>query len=152
MKIEIRTADLHDLEQLISWRMEVLQQVFHLQNKPCYELQKANQEYYQKALAEGSHFAVFAQNEGNIIGCGGVCFYQEMPSPDNPSGECAYLMNIYTRSEYRKHGVGEKIILSLIREARHRKITKIYLETSDCARSLYEKLGFTDMNDYLILK
>ena len=30
-----------------------------------------------------------------------------------------------------------------------RCLTKIYLETSECGRSLYESLGFSDMRDYM---
>ena len=52
--------------------------------------------------------ACFAYVGNEIVGCGGICLYQEMPSPDNPSGGCAYLMNIYTRPEFRGQGVGKK--------------------------------------------
>ncbi len=37
-----------------------------------------------------------------------------MPSPDNPSGRCAYLMNIYVREGYRSEGAGKKIVRYLI--------------------------------------
>ena len=85
-------------------------------------------------------------------GCGGICFYREMPSPDNPSGRCAYLMNIYARKNYRGQGVGQRIVMSLVEEANQRNVTKIYLETSEMARGLYEKLGFAEMKDYMIWK
>ena len=147
----IRTAGLEDLEVLLQWRMEVLQNVFALPGKPSEELQKANLDYYQKALADGGHFAVFAEGNGNIVGCGGVCFYQEMPSPDNPSGWCGYLMNIYTRAAVRGQGIGTKIVRALLDETARRGIHKVYLETTDQARSLYERIGFTEMKGYLMI-
>ena len=149
--VVIRTAGLEDLEVLLQWRMEVLQNVFALPEKPSEELRKANLDYYQKALADGSHFSVFAEVNGNIVGCGGVCFYQEMPSPDNPSGWCGYLMNIYTRSAVRGQGIGTKIVRSLLDETARRGIHKVYLETTDQARPLYEQLGFTEMKGYLMI-
>ncbi len=145
----IRRAGIEDLEVLLQWRMEVLQNVFALPGKPSEELQKANLDYYQKALADGGHFAVFAEGNGNIVGCGGVCFYQEMPSPDNPSGWCGYLMNIYTRAAVRGQGIGTKIVRALLDETARRGIHKVYLETTDQARPLYERLGFTEMKGYL---
>ena len=147
----IRRAGIEDLEVLLQWRMEVLQNVFALPGKPSEELQKANLDYYQKALADGGHFAVFAEGNGNIVGCGGVCFYQEMPSPDNPSGWCGYLMNIYTRAAVRGQGIGTKIVLALLDETARRVIHKVYLETTDQARSLYERIGFTEMKGYLMI-
>ena len=34
-----------------------------------------------------------------IIGCGGICYQSELPSPENLSGINGYLMNIYTLPE-----------------------------------------------------
>lgn len=96
----------------------------------------------------GRHIA--CQGE-DIIGCGGICLYQEMPSPDNFSGHCAYLMNIYTCPEFRGRGVGEMIVRWLVGQAVQRNITKIYLETSKPGRKLYEKTGFLDMPDMMKL-
>lgn len=83
---------------------------------------------------------------------GGICLYQEMPSPDNLSGQCAYLMNIYTCPEFRGRGVGEMIVRWLVGQAVQRNITKIYLETSEPGRKLYEKTGFLDMPDMMKLQ
>ena len=60
------------------------------------------------------HVACFACLESAVIGCGGLCLYEEMPSPDNPTGKCAYLMNIYTRPRFRGQGAGQAVIDWLI--------------------------------------
>ena len=83
--------------------------------------------------------------------CGGLCLHDEMPSPDNPSGRCAYLMNIYVREGHRGEGAGKKIVRYLIGCALERNITKIYLETSPCGRTLYESAGFSEMRDMMLL-
>lgn len=101
MDIEIRKAELADLDILMKWRMEVLQEVFSIPaDQPLEKLEQENRVYYQNALPKEEHIACFAYANKNIIGCGGICLYQEMPSPDNPNGNCAYLMNIYIRSRY----------------------------------------------------
>ena len=152
MEIEIRQAGLADLERLLEWRIEVLHEVFSIpENWPIPELEKANRRYYQQALPAGGHVACFAYAGKEIVGCGGICLYQEMPSPDNPSGQCAYLMNIYTRPQFRGQGVGETVIKWLIGQARQRNISKIYLETSEAGRSVYKKIGFTPMPDMMKL-
>lgn len=74
-----------------------------------------------------------------------------MPSPDNLTGMCAYLMNIFTLPEYRGQGIGEKTVRWLINRAKERGIEKICLETSDAARKMYGRIGFSPMTDYLKL-
>ena len=82
MDVEIRRATLADLELLMNWRMTVLHEVFSI--PPCdsmAELERENRRYYQAALPAEGHIACFACAGGEMIGCGGVCLYQEMPSP-----------------------------------------------------------------------
>jgi N-acetylglutamate synthase-like GNAT family acetyltransferase len=148
----IRKATIDEIDTLMQWRMEVLHNVFSIpDDEDTSALEKANLEYYMKEIPGGGHVACLASLGNEIIGCGGICFYQEMPSPDNHSGKCAYLMNVYVRSQYRENGFGQNITRWLIKQAKERGITKIYLETSEPGRQMYEQLGFKEMKDYLKL-
>ncbi len=150
--VRIREVGVNELGLLLSWREEVLRCVFSLpENADTSSLMKANEEYYKNAVPSGKHIACFAQKDGETIGCGGLCLHDEMPSPDNPSGRCAYLMNIYVREGHRGEGAGKKIVRYLIGCALERNITKIYLETSPCGRTLYEAAGFSEMRDMMLL-
>lgn len=150
MDIQIKQATVDDIEILIKWRMEVLHEVFSIpENQPTERLETENRIYYERALRTGEHIACFACVDNQIVGCGGICFYQEMPSPDNPDGRCAYLMNIYTRPEARKQGIGKTIINWLVSRATDLEISKIYLETSKAGKSLYTKMGFAPMPDMM---
>ena len=99
------------------------------------------------------HTACFAIEDetGRIVGCGGICYQKEMPSPDNLSGTNGYLMNIFSLPEWRGQGIGRKIIEFLIQDAQSRGTEKIYLESSEMAKNLYYEIGFFDMEDYLKL-
>lgn len=153
MGIEIRRGTLDDLELLMEWRMRVLHEVFSVPpDDPMAALAQENRAYYQAALPAEGHIACFACVGGQIVGCGGVCIYREMPSPDNPSGQCAYLMNIYTLPDFRGQGVGRAVVSWLVERVEQRGITKIYLETSESGRPLYQQLGFTDMGGYMCRK
>ena len=130
MEIQIRQATIQDLNVL---------------------MQSENRHYYQTELPQGGHIACFAYVGEEIVGCGGICLYHEMPSPDNLNGKCAYLMNIYTRPQFRGHGIGNRIVRWLVEQARQRHISKIYLETSNKGRPLYQTIGFADMKDMMKL-
>ena len=43
--------------------------------------------------------------------CGGVSFFEVMPTYNNPSGTKAYIMNMYTKPEYRRKGIAYKTLI-----------------------------------------
>jgi len=150
MGVTIRKAGLADLGLLMDWRMRVLAEVFADSRDVDWEaLRGRNEDYYHQHLADGSHSALFAIDDtGAIVGCGGICYQAEMPSPDNPSGTCGYLMNVFATPEARGRGVGHAIVRALIGDARVRGTGKVYLESSEMARRLYQGMGFAPMRDY----
>lgn len=128
---------------LMHWRREVIENVFGV--VPSKRLLAVNRRYYRQHIADGSHVAVVAEADGEGVGCGAVCLTEELPSPDNPSGRCAYLMNIFVREVWRGRGVGHAIVTRLIEIARGSGCDKIYLETTDGARSFYRSIGFNEL-------
>lgn len=138
MNVELRPVKA--LPTLMAWRIEVLQCVFN--QEPSKRLLVANRRYYRRHIADGSHIALIANVDGEDCGCGSVCFSEELPSPDNPTGRCAYLMNIYVRESFRNRGIAHRIIRALIEEARKHECEKIYLETTEEGRPVYETSGF----------
>lgn len=152
MVFSVRQATLNDLDLLCKLRLEVLRAVFDLpDSEDLHELKQANASYYRRTIPEGSHIAGLLYEGNEFAACGALCLQDEMPSPDNPNGRCAFLMNIYTRPQFRGQGAGVFIVDWLIKQAHAHEATKIYLESTDAARSLYAGYGFVDMHDYLIL-
>ncbi len=150
MDIQIKEATVEQLNEIMNWRMEVLSEVFadwKQENRQA--IYDANLQYYKEALMNHQNVTVFAETNGKTVGCGSICLYQEIPSPDNSNGLCTYLMNIYTRKAYRRRGVAKNVVKYLVNLARARNINKIYLETSKNGRAFYEKLGFVEMKNYL---
>lgn len=149
----IRRADPADIALLLEWRERVLRDVFDVPAEEAMDaLMAENRRYYEIHLADGTHEACFAFLDGDIVGCGGLCLYDEMPSPDNPDGRCAYLMNVYVEPAVRGRGIASQIVAWLVRQAETRDAGKVYLETTDAARFLYEKAGFVPMDGFLKLE
>lgn len=148
MNVDIRSSD--DMGQLMAWRAEVLREVFD--SEPSAQLLDANRRYYLRHVPDGTHVALIATLDDEPCGCGAVCFTEEMPSPDNPSGRCAYLMNIYVREPMRRRGIAHQIVTRLVEEARRRGCGKIYLESTPLGRPVYHELGFAEMTDMMKLK
>ncbi len=136
-----------DLTTLMDWRKEVIRNVFGVEQEE--KLIDANHHYYSQHIADGGHLAFIAEEDGVECGCGSLCLTEELPSPDNPSGRCAYLMNIYVREPFRNNGVAHQMVRHLIEEAKRRECGKIYLETTEDGKPVYSSLGFRDMPDMM---
>ncbi len=155
MSASVKKATLEDLDSLMEWRMRVLAEVFPAgEQEDRSDIRRNNETYYRQHLADGTHTACFAVDDetGRIVGCGGICYQREMPSPDNPSGTNGYLMNIYSLPELRGEGIGKQIVEFLIDDAKRRGTEKTYLESSGMAKRLYYEIGFTDLPDYMKLR
>ncbi len=143
----ITLKQITDIQTLMLWREEVIRNVFGV--IPDTELLESNREYYRKHIADDSHLAFVAERAGVECGCGAVCLTAELPSPDNRSGLCAYLMNIYVRKGFRNQGIAHTIVRRLVEEAQARGCGKIYLETTAEGKPVYSSLGFRDMPDMM---
>ena len=152
MELVYKIATIEDLDVLVKTRIEVLRAANKLD--ASVDMSKVEHEsrlYYQKALSEGSHVAVLVYDGGRFVGAGGVSFYTVMPTFHNPSGRKAYIMNMYTKPEYRRKGMAYHTLDMLIEAAREKGITHITLEATDMGRPLYEKYGFLKMEDEMQL-
>lgn len=143
--IELRSIT--DTDKLMAWRKEVIENVFGIEADET--LVEANRRYYQQHIAEGSHIAYIALHDGEEVGCGAICLSDELPSPDNRTGRCAYLMNIYVRQAFRNRGIAHNIVRHLVNDALSRGCGKIYLETTSMAEPIYREIGFTHMDNLM---
>ena len=145
-------ATVNDIDTLTVSRIEVLRAANLLdENADMTEVEVESRNYYKKALSDGSHVAVLVKDGDNIIGAGGISYYEVMPTYHNPSGKKAYIMNMYTKPEYRRQGIAYKTLDILVKDARSRGITQISLEATEMGRPLYEKYGFSQMTSEMEL-
>jgi ribosomal protein S18 acetylase RimI-like enzyme len=152
MNLNYRKATLKDIDLLTKSRIEVLRAANGLSDDAdMTEVKHQSYEYYRKALHDSTHTAYLVFNGDRFAGAGGISYYQVMPTFRHPSGNKAYIMNIYTRPEYRRQGIARRMLDILIKDAKARGISFITLEATPMGRPLYEKAGFVPLNDEMIL-
>ena len=115
-------------------------------------VEKESYEYYKNTLETGEHIGYLVYDNETFIGAGGVSFYQVMPTYHNPTGKKTYIMNMYTNPAYRRKGIAYQTLNLLVADAKNKGIDAISLEATEMGRPLYEKFGFTGMNDEMELK
>ena len=152
MNLTYKKATLEDIDILVKTRIEVLRAANQLSNDTdMSEVKRQSYSYYQKAFRDDSHIAYLVFDETRFVGAGAVSFFQVMPTYHNPSGNKAYIMNMYTKPEYRRKGIAIKILDILVKESNNKGITAISLEATDMGSPLYEKYGFVKMNNEMEL-
>ena len=150
---EYKKATIEDIDELVRTRIIVLRAANKLSDDVDMSLvEKESYEYYMRALETGEHIAYLVYDNGTFIGAGGVNFYQVMPTYHNPTGRKAYIMNMYTASEYRRQGIAFHTLDLLVKDAWEQGVSRIALEATDMGRPLYEKYGFVKMEDEMELK
>ena len=147
--VEIRIATKDDIELLMSSRLEMLKVVNNLPADYEYseEIVRESRDYF----LNGDHITVLAIDDGKVIGCASMSFMWIMPTFSHPTGRRAHLMNVYTRSEYRRQGIARKMVKMLIDETWKRGATEISLDATTMGRPLYESLGFTNSTEGMVL-
>jgi len=148
-----KKATPEDVDALVAVRLQVLRTVFKLnENADLTDVEKATYDYYKVALLDGSHTAYLVFDEDCVIGVGGICYFQVMPMPYDPSGKRAYIMNVYTDEKYRGNGIAGKVVNLLIEDSKSHGVTHMSLSSTEMGRPLYEKFGFVTENGAMIYR
>lgn len=102
------------------------------------------------SFSDGSFVEWIAKNNDTIIATSSVSFYKLPPNAMRPTSKIAYIGNMFTIPEYRKLGIGTKLLALSVEEAKEKGCKEIRLDASDRGRSLYGKYGFKDSEDAMI--
>ncbi len=152
MELRYKRAVPDDLEILTETRITVLRSANGLSDDTDMSaVKKQTAEYYCEALRNGTHTAYLIFDGEEFVGAGGISYYRVMPTYHNPTGKNAYIMNMYTKPEYRRKGIAFRTLDLLVEDAKSRGVTAISLEATDMGKPLYIKYGFIEMNDEMEL-
>ena len=143
MNFIYKTATQQDIDILVTTRIKVLRAPNKLADQvDMSEVAAQSRDYYEKALKDGSHTAILVYDKDQIIGAGGISYFRVMPTYHKPTG----------RKAYRRKGIAYQTLNLLVADAKNKGIDAISLEATEMGRPLYEKFGFTGMNDEMELK
>lgn len=96
----------------------------------------ATEEQLLCQLESGQYVMLCAREDGEVVGSADYQFVLDE----------GYIGNVAVKERFRRKGVGEALVQSLLREAEERSLAFLTLEVREGnapARALYEKCGFT---------
>jgi len=144
-----RIANIKDVPVLVELRKK---QLIDEGQSPVLNIDKQLAEYFTSAITDGSFVSWVMEVDSEIIASSGVCFYTLPPHYNNPTGEVAYITNMYTKPEYRRKGIAAELLNMVIDEAKKREHKIIRLHASEDGKSVYAKAGFNDSHGFMTLR
>lgn len=154
----VRQAVASDIPLLAYHRAAMFRDMGKLPAGQEQPLERATASYLSEALPRGEYLAWIAESNGapaERIGGAGVQLRTIMPrprlgAPGIEPGPEAIVLNVYVESGWRRRGVAEALMRTVIETLAARGIGRIVLHPSDEGRPLYERLGFVPTNEMLL--
>jgi ribosomal protein S18 acetylase RimI-like enzyme len=151
----VRLADERDIRRLAHHRVAMFRDMGQLAPGTEEALDAATTSYLRDALPRGEYLGWIAEDTGtprSVIGGAGVQLRTILPRPrpgtdDLEPGPEAIVLNVYVEREWRRRGIAEALMRTLLDALAERGIRRIVLHASDDGRRLYERLGFVQTNE-----
>jgi GNAT superfamily N-acetyltransferase len=146
----IREATVDDRETLARHRCEMFKDMGILREDAYDDLARATAAYFAEAMPKGEYVAWVVTPEDspeNIVAGGGVQLRRILPRPDadgrlQAPWPQALAVNVFTEKEWRRRGLAELVMRTIIAWCKESGVASLVLHPSDMAFPLYEKLGF----------
>lgn len=144
-----RFADCSDIDLLVQLRLDFLE--VDKENEKYDMIKKNCQTYFHNAITEGLCDVILAADEEMVVGTAIIFYYQSVPSAFNMTGRNAYVTSMYVKEEYRRNGIATTMLNQLIDISNKKGYPIIMLNASEMGKTLYIKLGFTEIRNGMIL-
>ena len=142
--MNLRTAVASDIPRLVQMRLEYLTED-HGGMLPEHR-ERLEQElpiYFQKNLMH-SLLAYIAEENGEIVTTVLMVITEKPGNPHFLSGKTGLLLNVYTKSAFRRQGLAGALINMAIEDAKRLDLAHIELSATTAGYPLYQKLGFVE--------
>jgi GNAT superfamily N-acetyltransferase len=149
----IRPATRADLPTLLAFRMSMIWEIFGGEtDKPPWDpdaVREANVRWLDEHM-DRDFVAWIAEVDAQPVGTAAIMWFPHPPGPRKLTGLEAYVLNVYTKPEFRRRGIARALMARVVDEARAKGVGRIWLRASREGRPLYEAIGF-DASNYLEL-
>lgn len=142
--MDIERASIADIDVLTELRLAYLREDFGaldpqvestiVQALPVYFREHMNRDLFCFVAREGRTVAAVAM----------LLVIEKPPSPAFINGRTGTVLNVYTRPEYRRKGLGRRVMERLREYARAADLSVVNLKATDAGHPLYLSVGFKD--------
>jgi len=148
MQINIRNANLGDLEHIVYHRRAMFEEMGYRDPAVLHQVGESSREYFSEALRIGTYRAWLAEDpNGRILAGGGIVIADWPGYPGETHAKRAWILNMYTEPESRRCGVAKLILKTMLDWCRATGFHSVSLHASPAGRPLYAAAGFQPTNE-----
>lgn len=150
----LRKADIKDKDKLVELRMLYLaEDMGPLAPKIEAQVREQLPDYFERFLNKDLIAYIAEDDLGNAVSCCFLLLCEKPASPRFPHGKTGSVLNVYTKSEYRRHGLAGRLMKMLLSDAKQLGLDLIELKATSDGVKLYKSLGFEqDFSKYTDMK
>lgn len=150
MEIIFRKAEIKDIEKYIEHRVEFIESLKGVfQDEKIFRINTKN--FLEKSITNNTSIIFIAEEGGKILSSAMAVLYESLPMTYTPNGKCSIIYNVYTIAEYRNKGLAKKLLNMLLDDLHAKGVEEVLIKYTDAGKKVYEKLGFKQLQDYMIL-
>lgn len=102
-------------------------------------------------LASGEYTGwLIAAEDGAVVAGAGVQTRTLLPRPETDVPREALVVNVYVEPAYRRLGLARRLMEAILAWSREQRIERVSLHASVMGQPLYEALGFTRSNEFVL--
>jgi GNAT superfamily N-acetyltransferase len=143
----VRRAGTADIPGLLALRRELFRSMGWHGEPELAAMESACRRYFESAIPDGRFHGWVAEADGRLVGTAGLVVHEAPPTARNPSGREGYVMNMFTRPEWRRRGIARALIRAVSDFLRKQGIAQVSLHATPDGRPLYEQEGFADSHE-----
>lgn len=153
MNFEIRLALPEDVELLTEMRLEMRRERETVPlSMPETEFRRLTRESFTRLLNNGTLVSFLAFAGPEAAACSGMLLQESLPSYRNPSGKTGFILNMYTRPDWRGNHLAVRLLDALRDHARNLGCARLELSASPMGRGVYLKYGFSEISGQMRLE
>jgi GNAT superfamily N-acetyltransferase len=141
---EMRKATPEDLQVLVQVRLDFARHMAGSLAAEDEALIKSQMTSYLTQHFDRDFIAILARVHGRLASCAFLTVAEQPAHRFLPTGKIGTLLNVYTYPEYRRQGLGIRVVSRVIDEARAMGVSAIDLLATPDGKPLYEQLGFRE--------
>ena len=148
MEINIRKANPEDLNYILHHRRAMFEEMGFRDPAMLDQVEESSRVYFSEALRIGTYIAWLAATpNGRVVAGGGILIADWPGYPGENQAKRAWILNMYTEPEARRHGVAKQILEIMLDWCRSEGFSAVSLHASPAGRPLYESVGFQPTNE-----
>lgn len=146
-------ADKNNIAELVKIRLDYLIEDYgKIEDDVLNKIKSSLPDYYEQHLSK-DFFAYIAKDDDKVVSSAFLILSEKPANVVFQTGRTGFVLNVYTKSDYRKHGIAKKLMKMLLSDAERFKLDFVELKASKDGYNLYKSIGFKEVfSEYTEMK